>query len=158
MLFENLLSDLSPPELAAVLSVFIYERGDADGVSIRNLHLRALEEKMKTIAKRILLLEKECGLPVEVDERTLKDAVPVGFMEIAYNWCRGLSFGEVMKGTTIAEGSIVQQLLRTVQICRKLGEIAYDIGNPDLHHKCEDVCQAMLRDIVFTPSLYLVDE
>ena len=158
LLFENLLSDLSPPELAAVLSVMIFERGDSEEVTVRNLHLKTLENQMVTIMRRIITLEKECGLPVELTDDLLKTAVPVGFMEIAFNWCRGLPFAEVMNGTKLAEGFVVNQLLRTVQICRKLGSVANEIGNPPLSQKCEEVCQAMLRDIVYTPSLYLAED
>ena len=157
MLFENLLSDLSPPELAAVLSVIIFERSDKDKVTVHNYHLKTLENQMLIIMKRIITLEKECGLPVEMTDELLKASVPVGFMEVAFNWCRGLSFSEVMKTTTLDEGSVVNQLLRVVQVCRKLGSVANEIGNPHLSQKCEEVCQAMLRDIVFMPSLYLTD-
>lgn len=158
LLFENILSSLSPPELAAVLSVIIYERKDSDEVTLHNLHLKALEDQMVTIMKRIITLEQECGLPVDLNDDQQKALIPVGFMEIAFNWCRGLSFAEVMKKTMLDEGFVVNQLLRVVQICRKLGSVANEIGNPPLSQKCEEVCQVMLRDIVYMPSLYLSED
>ena len=60
-----------------------------------------------------------------------------------------------MKCTNYDEGYVVNTLIRTEGVCRKLADIAYEIGNPDLRHKCEEVSQAMMRDIVFTPSLYI---
>ena len=40
MLFENMLATLTPPELAAVLSVIIYERADGKDVMVRNRRLK----------------------------------------------------------------------------------------------------------------------
>ena len=150
MLFENLLTDLAPPELAAVLSVMIYEHGSGSGVVLRNRRLKDLKDKMMIIARNICQVEVDCGLEKEVTDEAVEKMLPTDFMEVAYNWCRGLSFAEIMKDVDMAEGFVVNQLLRTVQMCRKLGDIAVEIGNPELHYKCDDICTAMLRDIVFT--------
>lgn len=157
MLFENLLTDLAPPELAAVLSVMIFDHGSENDVVLRNRRLKDLKDKMITIARNICQVEVDCGLEKEVNKETIEKMVPTDFMEVAYNWCRGLSFAEIMKDVNMAEGFVVNQLLRTVQVCRKLADIAVEIGNPELRYKCDDICTAMLRDIVFTPSLYLVE-
>ena len=155
MLFDNLLDDLSPPELAAVLSILVYEMEDKDLV-IRNKKLKELSEKMKVIAERLCQLEIQCGLEIDL-ETVVKERTRCGFMEIAYNWCKGMSFADIMKTTQLNEGYVVNTLIRTEGVCRRLGSIAYEIGNPDLRFKCEEISQAMMRDIVFTPSLYLQD-
>ena len=152
MLFDNLINDLSPPELAAVLSVMIFEKNDA--VVIKNKKLKALADKMKIIAQNLCQMEIQCGMDIDVDTM-VASRTHFGFMEVAYNWCKGLSFADIMKSTDLDEGFVVNTLIRTEGVCRKLGDIAYEIGNPDLRYKCEEVSQAMMRDIVFTPSLYL---
>ena len=152
LLFENLLYDLSPPELAAVLSVMIYERHNATELS--NSRFIALQKKMQAIVVNIAQLEKKCGLGEE-SCMSVDQNVHVGFMEIASNWCKGMTFSQVMQGCKLDEGFVVNQLLRTENLCRKLADIANEIGNPELYQKCQEVSRAMLRDIVYTPSLYL---
>lgn len=153
MLFDNLINDLSPPELAAVLSVMIFEREEKE-VVIKNQRLKKIAEQMTKIATNLSSLEVQCGMNIDV-ESMVASRTRFGFMEVAYNWCKGLSFAEVMKCTNYDEGYVVNTLIRTEGVCRKLADIAYEIGNPDLRHKCEEVSQAMMRDIVFTPSLYI---
>ena len=94
LLFENLLYDLSPPELAAVLSVMIYERNNATELS--NSRFIALQKKMQAIVVNIAQLEKKCGLGEE-SCMSVDQNVHVGFMEIASNWCKGMTFSQVMQ-------------------------------------------------------------
>ena len=63
LLFENLLHDLTPPELAGVLSVCIYERND--DVTLTNAHFIKIQHEMIEIVERIGQLEKDCGLSEE---------------------------------------------------------------------------------------------
>lgn len=156
MLFDNLIDDLSPPELAAVLSVMVYEMTDSEDMVIRNKKLHALAEKMKVIARNLCELEIQCGMEIDMESK-IAERTRCGFMEIAYNWTKGMSFADIMKTTKLNEGYVVNTLIRTEGVCRRLASIAYEIGNPELRYKCEEVSQAMMRDIVFTPSLYLQD-
>ena len=155
LVFENVLEPLSPPELAAVRSALIFERENSGDVVIQNAALRKLVEKMETIVTRIYEVESACGLDRDLDEE--KKCIHSDFMEVAYNWCKGLTFATVMSKTNLDEGFVVNQLLRTVAMIRKIGIVANEIGNPSLKYKCEEAEQAMLRDIVFTPSLYLIE-
>ena len=155
MLFENLLEPLLPPELAAAMSVIIFEKENSGKTVIQNTTLRRLVEKMELIVTRIHEVETACGMAVDLEEE--KKCIHSDFMEVAYNWCKGMTFSAVMQGIDMDEGFVVNQLLRTVTIIRKLGDVANEIGNPSLRYKCQEAEQAMLRDIVFTPSLYLVD-
>ena len=72
MLFENLLTDLAPPELAAVLSVMIYEHGSGSGVVLRNRRLKDLKDKMMIIARNICQVEVDCGLEKEVTDEAVE--------------------------------------------------------------------------------------
>ena len=153
MLFDNLLLGLSPPELAAVLSVIIFERKSSK--QVLNQRLKDLEKQMILIAQRINVVESKCGMDVDLDAKP-EDLVYSGFMQVAYNWCKGIPFCDLMKDLDMDEGFVVNQLLRTETVARKLGAIAHEIGNPELQYHCEEISQAFLRDIIFTPSLYLM--
>ena len=142
LLFENLLHELTPPELAGVLSVCIYEKNN--DVTLTNAHFIKIQHEMIEIVERIGQLEKDCGLSEE-NIMTKEKNIHVGFMEIAEKWCKGMTFSELMKGCSLDEGFVVNQLLRTEMVCRRL----------ELFQTCQMISQAMLRDIVYTPSLYL---
>lgn len=135
-----------------MLSVCIYQRNDP--AKLTHAHFIKIHQEMIEIVKRIGQLEKDCGLS---DENIMTEAknIHVGFMEIAANWCKGMTFSELMKGCDLDEGFVVNQLLRTELVCRRLADIAKEIGNPELFQTCQMISQAMLRDIVYTPSLYL---
>ena len=133
------------------MSALIFERENSGDVVIQNAALRKLVEKMETIVTRIYEVESACGLDRDLDEE--KKCIHSDFMEVAYNWCKGLTFATVMSKTNLDEGFVVNQLLRTVAMIRKIGIVA----NASLKYKCEEAEQAMLRDIVFTPSLYLIE-
>lgn len=135
-----------------MLSVCIYEKNN--GVKLTNAHFIKIEKEMIEIVQRIGQLEKDCGLSEE-NIMTVEKNVRVGFMEVAANWCKGMTFSELMKGCNLDEGFVVNQLLRTELVCRRLADIAQEIGNPELFQTCQMISQAMLRDIVYTPSLYL---
>jgi len=51
-----MLATLTPPELAAVLSVIIYERADGKDVMVRNRRLKELQAKMLVIFSGAALL------------------------------------------------------------------------------------------------------
>ena len=154
MLFDNLIGDLTPPELAAVLSVIIYNKENKTNYII-NRRLGEIAEKIKIIAENLCDVELKCGLEID-KEYMMKERTKFGFMEIAYNWCRGMSFNDVIQKSQgeIDEGDCVSMLQRTALLCTKLGAIGREIGNADICHKCDEVCQLLLRDVVFTPSLY----
>ena len=135
-----------------MLSVCIYEKNN--DVTLTNAHFIKIQHEMIEIVERIGQLEKDCGLSEE-NIMTKEKNIHVGFMEIAEKWCKGMTFSELMKGCSLDEGFVVNQLLRTEMVCRRLADIAQEIGNPELFQTCQMISQAMLRDIVYTPSLYL---
>ncbi|CDJ58952.1 hypothetical protein EMWEY_00054660 [Eimeria maxima] len=75
---------------------------------------------------------------------------------VAYEWARGASFSEVMRLTTLHEGSVVRGLLRLDELLRKLGQALKLIGTHDsLSEDLHLLSNSIRRDIVFATSLYL---
>jgi antiviral helicase SKI2 len=156
MVFEGLLSNLTPEETAAVLSSLVFQdsRGDQDIDSELPPQIAECCEKMKRIAYSLGEIQKDCGLPVDPIEYCEK-SLKFGLVHVVYEWALGIPFKDVVALTDVQEGSIVRCITRLDELCREIRNSARVVGNPTLYRKLEAASAAIKRDIVFASSLYV---
>lgn len=158
MLTENMLSDCTPAEIAALLSVFVYQQKqlDADAVEEDKKPTTKLETKCQQlvqIARKIGTIQMECGLEQNVDD--FIDSLKFGLVEVVHSWAEGSSFSEILMITEEQEGIIVRCIQRLDEVLRAVKAACKLIGYPDICEKIEVANQHINRDIVFAASLYI---
>lgn len=156
MVFEGLLNDLEPEEIAAVLSALVYQDKKKDEELDSELPERLVEcsEKMKMIAVNLGRLQKELGLEVDPGEYC-DNSLNFGLVHVVYEWALGVPFKNICDLTDAQEGSIVRCITRLDELCREIRNCAKVVGNPTLYRKLEAASTAIKRDIVFASSLYV---
>ncbi|KAL7556371.1 hypothetical protein ACA910_000007, partial [Epithemia clementina (nom. ined.)] len=154
MVFEGVLDDLKPEEIAAVLSALVFqEKNDSELDSELPDSLVDCCEKMKTIATNLGQVQKDAGL--QVDPGEYKDnSLKFGLVHVVYEWALGVTFKNICQLTNVQEGSIVRCITRLDELCREIRNCARVVGNPSLYRKLEAASEAIKRDIVFASSLY----
>lgn len=158
MLTENMLSDCTSAEIAALLSVFVYQQKqiDEDSDERDKLPRTKLERKcqeLKKIAQRIGIIQRECGL--EQTPEDFVDSLKFGLVDVVHAWADGSSFNEILEITEEQEGIIVRCIQRLDEVLRAVKAACKLIGYPDICEKIEIANQSINRDIVFAASLYV---
>ena len=106
MVFEGLLDDLKPEEIAAALSALVFqEKNEADLDSELPDALVDCCEKMKTIATNLGQVQKDAGLQVDPGEYR-DNSLKFGLVHVVYEWALGVTFKNICQLTDIQEGSI----------------------------------------------------
>jgi len=158
MLTENMLSDCTPAEIAALLSVFVYQQKqvDTDSTGDEKVPKTKLEKKcseLTKIATKIGVIQRECGLEQSVED--FVDSLKFGLVEVVHSWADGSSFSEILEITEEQEGIIVRCIQRLDELLRAVKAACKLIGYPDIREKIEIANQSINRDIVFAASLYV---
>lgn len=158
MLTENMLSDCTPAEIAALLSVFVYQQKqvEEDVPEQEKKPTTKLERKcqeLKKIAEKVGTIQRECGLEQTVED--FVDSLKFGLVEVVHSWAEGSSFNEILKITEEQEGIIVRCIQRLDEVLRAVKAACKLIGYPDICEKIEIANQSINRDIVFAASLYV---
>ncbi|KAG7380314.1 Helicase SKI2W [Phytophthora pseudosyringae] len=153
MIFENVLANLEPEEIVAVLSALIFQE-KSQSESTLTPTLESTREVVKNIAESLGLIQLEQHL--EIDPAVYcKGALNFGLMEVVYEWARGMPFKQLCELTDVQEGSIVRCITRLDEVCREVRNAARVIGDPQLYRKMEVASESIKRDVVFASSLYL---
>ncbi|KAG6582895.1 DEAD/DEAH box RNA helicase [Phytophthora cinnamomi] len=153
MIFENVLANLEPEEIVAVLSALIFQEKSQSEPTLTQT-LESTREVVKNIAESLGLIQLEQHL--EIDPAVYcKGALNFGLMEVVYEWARGMPFKQLCELTDVQEGSIVRCITRLDEVCREVRNAARVIGDPQLYRKMEVASEAIKRDVVFASSLYL---
>jgi superfamily II RNA helicase len=150
ILTNNLLDELSVPELAAVLSMFSESKDEDEIEENNNLGLR-LNERIQAIEKLVVELDQteyEMGLNIN-SEWTLnkKD------LNIAYQWASEKTLQEL--DMTVYEGNFIKDMIKINNLAENVGKMAGILGKNDLVEKASALQTVMMRDIVNVESLYI---
>jgi len=151
LLINNVLTDLDPQEVVAILSCFIFEMKNASPPTLTE-NLKQAVATVKEMAKSVAICQKECGLDVTIED--FVGSLHFGLVEVVYEWARGMPFKEVMTLTDTSEGNIVRCIQRLDEVCRDVRKAAHVIGVQALCDKMEQGMSLIRRDIVFAASLY----
>jgi len=154
MVFEGILNELQPAEIAAVLSALIFqETGDEVDAELPE-RLSNTCKSMKTIAMNLGVQQLLHGLQIDPKEYC-ENSLKFGLVHVVYDWALGVPFSNIVNLTLVQEGSIVRCITRLDELCREVRNCARVLGNPTLYRKMEEASVAIKRDIVFASSLYV---
>lgn len=106
MIFEGVLDDLKPEEIAAALSALVFqEKSDSELDSELPDTLVDCCEKMKTLARNLGQVQKDAGLQVDPGEYS-DHSLKFGLVHVVYEWALGVTFKSICQLTDVQEGSI----------------------------------------------------
>ncbi|KAM4637145.1 LOW QUALITY PROTEIN: superkiller complex protein 2 [Amazona ochrocephala] len=109
-------------------------------------------QHLVAVAQRLGRLQQECGLSTSAED--LEQELSFGFMEVVFEWARGVPFASIPRPPGVQEGSVVRCMQRLEELCRELRHAARMVGEPALGAKMEAASTLLRRDIVFAASLY----
>lgn len=129
---------------------------------------------MQEFARRIAQVSKESKLSIVEDEYV--QSFKVELMDAVVQWCRGASFSEICKVSSLIscsafsdskntlfqltdqfEGSLIRVFRRLQELIRQMSQAAKVIGNTELQQKFEKASEMLERpnSVIFCSSLYL---
>lgn len=155
LILDNVLADYEPPEIAALLSAFVFqEKSDLEPTLTGNLEkgkntIVAISEKVNAVQE----LHQVIQTSDESNDFTCKPRF--GLMEVVYEWARGMSFKNITDLTDVLEGTIVRTISRLDETCREVKNAARIIGDPELYQKMSSAQEMIKRDITAVASLYM---
>lgn len=150
LVFENVLTELHPTEIAALLSCVVFEQKNCSDPKLAPELVKG-KDAILSIAQKISGLQRQYGMNLVGD---YEDEFKFGLMEVVFEWARGLPFAEITGLTDVQEGIIVRCIQRLHETLRDVRNAARIIGDPVLYRKMEEASQMIKRDIVFAASLY----
>ena len=90
-----------------------------------------------------------------MDVAAYADSFRPDLMDLTRAWSTGTSFVDLMKMTSLHEGSVVRAIRRMEEVMRQLATACQNVGDAELREKFESCREMVKRDIVFCPSLFL---
>lgn len=152
MIMENILEPLDPPEIVALVSIFVAHGRSRDEIDLENMHipenLRTAIDQVKEIYEKIKESEEEKKLSVGEEPNFL-------MIKPLYEWAKGCDFIEVCEHTEVLEGAIVRSIQRVERTLKSIKKALTLIGNKTLIEKVDTASEIIKRDIVFSLSLYI---
>lgn len=153
LIFENILTPLSPEEVVALLSCLIFQEKSENEPEIPD-RLKQAHQSLYNLSISLANVQVEYGLKLSPVD-WVNDKVKPRLMEVVYEWARNMPFSEITKLTDVPEGTIVRTIVRLDETCRDFKNAARIIGDTDLAKKMEEASHLIKRDIVFASSLYI---
>ncbi|KAK9471583.1 rRNA-processing arch domain-containing protein [Dipodascopsis tothii] len=152
MIFNGEFNDLTPEQIAAVLSCFVFQEKSLETPKLKPELQKPLRTLTET-ARRIAKVSRESKLDVVEDDYV--GSFKSQLMEVVYSWANGATFTQICKMTDVYEGSLIRMFKRLEELLHQLVQAAKVIGNEDLEKKMEVALEKIKRDLVATGSLYL---
>jgi len=145
----GLLDGLRPPELAALVSCFTYERRGPEGQHpmpparwpSKVVAKRARE--VERIAEDLRANEDDAGLP----ETRLPDP---GFTPYAHDWAAGDTLADVLDDDEMTGGDFVRHVKQCIDLLRQVGDVAAD---PETRRRAREAADACHRGVVAASSV-----
>lgn len=137
---ENLFGDLSPPELASVVSVLTYEhrsRLDPPSPWYPSVSIKEKVEVLLAHSSRLRREERERGLP----ESRSPDPTIIGTV---HGWASGHELADVLEDATSA-GDFVRHIRQVVDLLSQIGDVA---PTKELRNCAKQACELLDRDLV----------
>lgn len=154
LVLENVLSGLTPAEVAALLSATVFQGKTRED---QNAIIGSLPDTLQNGIFRLIQIHDD----ILKSERTFHimslandQILNFGLVHVVYHWASGLPFAEIMQLTDIQEGIIVRCIQQLNDIISDVKDGAKLMGDSALEQKMVDSSTAIKRDIVFAESLY----
>ncbi|MCJ1312813.1 ATP-dependent RNA helicase mtr4 [Agyrium rufum] len=151
LLFNRFFNELTPEQVAAVLSVFIFEE-KAEKAPLKEDLAKPFRE-IQTQARDIARVAQESKLALNEEEYLQKFKPEL--MEVVFAWANGKTFAEICKMTDVYEGSLIRLFRRLEELLRQMAQAAKVMGSDELEQKFEQALLKIRRDLVSAQSLYL---
>jgi ATP-dependent RNA helicase HelY len=142
----GLWDDLSPSELAAALSVLVFEARRADDASSPRIpggRVKQVIADMVSLWGRLDALERENKLDF------LREP-DLGFAWAAYRWAEGDALDDVLSATDLAAGDFVRWVKQLLDLADQVADAAGDTG---LRKVAREASQRLRRGVVAYSSL-----
>lgn len=151
---RGVFKDAEPAELIEVLSWFCYDRDKAFYNRFRiPPRVWELLQRLERIQDNVFRAESDAGL-------TLTPGFGNVFSGIAYAWCQGLEFAELLSGIGLPEGDVMLTFNKTLDLSRQLRDaVAVVDAQSPLLDTLKDGERLMRRGIValcVNPSVPIV--
>uniref|UniRef100_A0A0X3PBY2 Superkiller viralicidic activity 2-like 2 n=1 Tax=Schistocephalus solidus TaxID=70667 RepID=A0A0X3PBY2_SCHSO len=171
LLLDGFFSDMTPEQLAGVLSCFVAEKSTSKEGGVRlqpdmEAALQTIKAKARFLAQ--VALESRVGASgtglSKGDQVTLQGQDDIeaylsrfngDMMDVVRAWAQGVSFAALCQMTTVYEGSVIRCMRRLEELLRQMHSAVKVAGNTDLENKFLKAMLLIKRDIVFAASLYL---
>lgn len=128
--FSGYITELTDPELLAILSVFVTTEKAGGSVDECVKHysekFTAAINFVEKQAKSLIELEQTMGV---VEEQELSKRLNFKFYELVYDWSDQKTFNEVVGESKIDEGSVIKMIMavnRTRQAIEKMAVVVGD--------------------------------
>eukprot|EP00808_Paulinella_micropora_P031003 g78639.t1 len=154
IIFENILKDLQPDEIVALLSCLIFKQKSDNKPELTPTLEKGLQAIQK-VGLSVGTLQRSCGMMGVSPEEYMRENINPGLMQVTYEWAKGTPFAKICEFTDVLEGSIVRSIVRLDELCRDVRNSARVIGDPKLYQTMTAASELIKRDIVFAASLYV---
>lgn len=179
LLFNGFFNPLTPEQIAAVLSVFVFEEKTKETPALTRDELAKPLKEIQAQARIVAKVAQESKLAVNEDEYV--QSFHWELMEVIYEWANGKSFADIWyvedppppffysfsidelltcscsssRMTDVYEGSLIRVFRRLEECMRQMAQASKVMGSEELEGKFETSLTKVRRDIVAAQSLYL---
>lgn len=142
---RGVLSGLSAPQLAAVLSTLVYEGRRTDP---RQRAPRMPDATSQERFDELRRIHREVGL-AERDVRIERGPdLELGFAEAAHDWAAGRPLAAVLGDAGLPAGDFVRWVRQVIDFADQIGKAASLADDPTLRRTCREVTDMMRRGVV----------
>jgi ATP-dependent RNA helicase HelY len=154
-LWDRMFNGLNAPQLAAVVSAFVYESKGRDDGPI------AGPVKDSKVQERILSIQRIDDDIHDAERRarvSLSRSPDDGFANVAYMWASKVPLEEILaKAPSLSGGDFVRQTKQVIDLLRQLEDLSH-VQFPSLAESAREASQAMNRGIVEASSRVLTPD
>jgi ATP-dependent RNA helicase HelY len=143
---EDLLTGLSPVDLAALVSCFIYEdrnRDDAGSAHYPSTDIKQRFLGIQKISRRLIKAETAYGL------QNHRSPDP-GFIAATHDWAKGNSLLDILESDEVTAGDFVRTMKQLIDVLRQLAIIFTNEADRDSATKASEL---LFRGVVASSSL-----
>ena len=143
---EDLLTGLSPVDLAALVSCFIYEDRNRDDVGSAHYPSTDIKQRfsgIQKISRRLIKAETASGL------QNHRSPDP-GFIAATHDWAKGNSLLDILESDEVTAGDFVRTMKQLIDVLRQLAMIFTDEEDRESATKASEL---LFRGVVASSSL-----
>jgi ATP-dependent RNA helicase HelY len=143
---EDLLTGLSPVDLAALVSCFIYEDRNRDDVGSAHYPSTDIKQRflgIQKISRRLIKAETASGL------QNHRSPDP-GFIAATHDWAKGNSLLDILESDEVTAGDFVRTMKQLIDVLRQLAMIFTDEADRESATKASEL---LFRGVVASSSL-----
>ena len=111
-----------------------------------------VKDQLLQFAEKLWSLESKSQVPTE---SSYYDKINFSLVEVCHHWASKADFAEICEFTDIHDGSIVKAINRIEYSLKEMKTAALIMGDALLTMRINELREAIRRDIIFTPSLYI---